>query len=210
MTPKEKRQKELEKLSSMNTRQKLEYIWAYYKSWIFGALAVVILVGIGISFYQHSRIQTVLGVSLVNITKVDSDQLEKDFKAYIGDEDPYHEVTIGVNVFANEDGSMNNANLQANIVAEAQAQAMDVFLCPEGVYDSLKGDEVLFVSPEEYFTEQELASLGDMVLEEGIHIGENTILEQYATLLEEDLYLLITDSSRNKENVLKFIEFLRK
>lgn len=193
----------------MSTRQKLEYIWAYYKSCIFGALAVVILVGIGINFYQHSRIQTVLGVSLINVAKVDNEQLEKDFKAYIGDEDKYHEVSIGVNIFANEDGKMNNGNLQAKIVAEAQAQAMDVFLCPRGVYESLKEDDVLFVSPEEYFTDQELESLGDMVLEEGIHIGKTEVLEQYATVLDNDMYLLITGSSKNKENVLKFIDFLK-
>ena len=52
MDKKEKRQFEKEKLKEMSGRQKLEYLWMYYKVWLLVPIGIALLVWVGVTMYR--------------------------------------------------------------------------------------------------------------------------------------------------------------
>ena len=57
MDKKEKRQFEKEKLKEMSGRQKLEYLWMYYKVWLLVPIGIALLVWVGVTMYRRHRKQ---------------------------------------------------------------------------------------------------------------------------------------------------------
>ena len=71
LTKKEKRLLEKEKLKVMDWKGKLQYIWMYYKVWIFAAIGIVFL-AFGIrSWIENARIKTFLSIAVVDSAGAD-------------------------------------------------------------------------------------------------------------------------------------------
>lgn len=58
--------REREKLQPLSTRQKLAYIWDYYKLWIIGIVALVLFSGYMVSNYIHANRETHVYIMYVN------------------------------------------------------------------------------------------------------------------------------------------------
>ena len=67
MDKKEKRQFEKEKLKEMSGRQKLEYLWMYYKVWLLVPIGIALLVWVGVTMYRSKTEEVLLNVVMLEI-----------------------------------------------------------------------------------------------------------------------------------------------
>ena len=64
MTRKEKMQLEKEKLSKMNFKEKLAYIWEYYKAVIFGIIAVIFIIGTIVNIHENAKYYDLVSIAV--------------------------------------------------------------------------------------------------------------------------------------------------
>ena len=69
------------------------------------------------------------------------DDLETDFKAYLGDEDPYDIVNIDTSMAMYEE-SGSAYGTQMKIVTLVAAGSIDVMVSPEDVYEQYSGQDM--------------------------------------------------------------------
>mgnify|MGYP007087866578 CR=1 FL=1 len=145
LTKKEKRLLEKEKLKVMDWKGKLQYIWMYYKVWIFAAIGIVFL-AFGIrSWIENARIKTFLSIAVVDSAGADYETVQENLKELSGiDQDPYQKVDITETLVSNEDGTQLDTYSQVAFVTKVQAQAFDVVLMPETLCSSFEKEGYFF------------------------------------------------------------------
>ena len=74
MTRKEKMQLEKEKLSKMNFKEKLAYIWEYYKAVIFGIIAVIFIIGTIVNIHENAKYYDLVSIAVVDSAGCKSDR----------------------------------------------------------------------------------------------------------------------------------------
>ena len=76
MTRKEKRQNELKKLKSMTFKQKVGYIWTYYKGVFAGIIIACVIISIGVQMFQNSQLKSLLSIAVVDSNYNHDEQVE--------------------------------------------------------------------------------------------------------------------------------------
>ena len=95
MTRKEKMQLEKEKLSKMNFKEKLAYIWEYYKAVIFGIIAVIFIIGTIVNIHENAKYYDLVSIAVVDYAGLqDVSPIEEDLKEALGTGDKYEKVSI--------------------------------------------------------------------------------------------------------------------
>lgn len=203
MTPKEKRQFELEKMSSMTLFQKLEYLWTYYKIWLVVLIGVIFVLYLVVTAYQGFR-----SVDLLSIAVFDSDYtkeeqtkaLEEDLLAAIGTGDKYEKVLIDASVTSGEDYT---DVMKSSVVA--MSGTTDLFVCSRDTYIQYEENEMFFdweeILGEEYTEYEEYMSEGMLEL------SASPKWEEYMLTSYEPVYAGVLVNSKNADNVKKFVEF---
>ena len=68
----------------MTFMQKLEYIWMYYKVWLFGVLFLVAVIWLGITMYQGTHTKVLLNVAVIEGDSGKAEKLAEEFTEYAG------------------------------------------------------------------------------------------------------------------------------
>lgn len=94
MSPKEKRKLERSYMSNMTIGQKADHMLRYYKTHMF--FTVITFLGIIFIAYVIYRFQidTVFNALVINSQNGNAREMEEDFKAFINDDDHFHEILI--------------------------------------------------------------------------------------------------------------------
>ena len=174
--------REKEKLKNMTTRQKIEYFVTYYKV---EAFSVLLVIGI-IVFTVHS-ISSLSNKSIVYLGLVDAtmseeqyDRFTSEFKAYVGDTDKKHFVTLDYPIYSSgaivpEDIYNSDTSYQQKSMLLLGSGVVDAYLCPEVYVQYLLVNE-------------DLAPVREILGDE--------LTEQYADLLDLDGYALRVDPAK--------------
>lgn len=134
MTKKEKRLREREKLRSLSFAGKIEYIWMYYKAWFLVLAVGAAAVYLGISMYQGSKENVLVNIAIVGGTSQDTESiqaLEQEVKEWLGASGKYDTVRVQANI-PEDGGSVSSQTALTTLIG---ANAVDVLVCPEGVYE---------------------------------------------------------------------------
>lgn len=162
LSRRERRLLEKEKLKDMGIGRKLEYFWMYYKSVLFGAIGVLLLIAFGVDWYQHARMETVLSVAVVNAGELNADALEADMQALLGYEDKDSQVSISTNLSTSQDGREFDYYAQMAYMTQVQSAGIDVLIFPEALYDSANAGDI-FCDMKDVLDEETYEALGDQV-----------------------------------------------
>lgn len=157
--PEEPHLTEREKLRSMNFRDKLWYIWNYYRFHMVAViLAIVVAVNVGTVVY-HSTFHTALHCMIINSRDEEGFQaepLEQDFASWAGlgkKEEIISETTF---LAFGDDASEYIYASMAKISALVAAKDLDVMICDEETldhYSSMDGYlDLETVLPEDIFS----------------------------------------------------------
>lgn len=211
--------KELEKLKQLSFKQKLEYIWDYYKPLLAGIAGVVILLFVVIQIILNSQITTELTVGLFNSngSGKDIDILSADFASASGLDGKKQELVFDSSYYIDPDAndSMTLAT-QSKLVAVLSAGNMDVMLVTEDLYKyyldaGMFADLKQVLAPEEYSGCRELFMMdksGDdpEVKAYGLSLVRN---EKLTNIFPEDQVILCVAVNAGKtENIRKFVQYI--
>jgi hypothetical protein len=154
MTPKEKRQVEIEKLKGLSLSGKLEHMWAYHKLILTSPIILVLLIIFVHTTVQNSRIEHVLNVAVTGGFETEVEFLTELSKESLNIENRFSRILIDTN-YVTRDGEfdMNSAQKFAVIVA---AGGVDILISNPGIYQSHKEHRV-FMDLREIFSEEELS-----------------------------------------------------
>ena len=180
MDKKEKRQFEKEKLKEMSGRQKLEYLWMYYKVWLLVPIGIALLVWVGVTMYRSKTEEVLLNVVVADGIGSSYDEVEQELKDRI--------QADGNNQTIKFNNSLSAATYQGEMAFTTlvAAESIDVVVCPEEFY-------------EEY---QDV--MGEpVILEAGEWMAENLGIPY------ETVYVGIVENAPNRENAEVFVEILQ-
>lgn len=206
LTKKERRLLEKQKLQEMSFAGKLEYIWMYYKGGIFGLIALIILVFVGIDIYQNIRTEDILSITVVNAGMCDTEAYAEELRDLLGAEGRYEQVEIVANLTTDEEGRELQQYAQMAFITHLQADVMDVVVMPEPLYESFK-DQGIFADLKEVLGETLYASFGDAI-DEGHLKADGDALGEFMPLSYEPVCITVIKGSAHTENAAKWIASL--
>lgn len=207
LTRKERRLLEKQKLSSMSFSEKLQYIWAYYKAVIFGAIGAVLLVFIAFDAYDRSKIQTILSVMVVNSTGDFDQELKRDMEAVFGaEEDKYRIVELSANVNTNQEGTELSPYAQMAFVTKIHARTIDALVMPESFFSVLEEQEYFMDLPS-LLGEEVYEAFGDSISDKCITL-EDPDLARGLGVAYEPICIGVLANGPNEENTALWLKSL--
>ena len=205
LTAKEKRQIEWEKIKNMNWKERIEHIWLYYKVHMIILLAILCFIGLIVQSIENRKYETMLNVTIINSGIQDMDGLEADFKAYLGDEEKYHEYVVDSNYYLTGNDS-SDYNYVIKLTTMVGAQEIDVFIATKEQFE--KYDEMdAFVPMDELLTPEQIEYFGDDVSETCLHFTESEKLEEFGLLPGNDYYLCVFVYTEHLDYAKEFINY---
>lgn len=201
MSGKEKRKFEAEKMSQMTLKEKLEYLWMYYKVYLLIPVVIVVLIVVGVQMYHGITQKVLLNLTILGGESTDRTGLEKEILELLGTGKKNEAVKINANLSGSTDDYNSNIALSTLIGAEA----VDILICPEEVYKAY-ADQNSFLNLEDLLSEEALASgkvQGDALILEG-----SDYMAQEVGVVYEPAYVCVMSNAQNERQAAEFIEML--
>ena len=131
---KEKRKREWEKIKNLKGKERLSYLWDYYK-WILVVLVfAIILANTGMTIYKNKNTNILLNLAVID-TAIDKDGPLKDLEKYlentIAKKGKYNRVVIDTTGSSEE----SQAGLTKALVILTAETETDLVVCPKEFYE---------------------------------------------------------------------------
>ena len=205
MTRKEKRQNELKKLKSMTFKQKVGYIWTYYKGVFAGIIIASVIISISVQMFQNSQLKSLLSIAVVDSNYNHDEQVEalqNDFLAYAGTGDRHEVVDVDTSLLSGDD---YNAVVKMTVVMGAGTA--DMMFCGEETYKKYKQQEA-FLSWKEVLGD-DYSKYEEYMTDDGrLDLEKCPNWEKYNMVYYSPVYAVVMSSSKNLENCIKFLEMM--
>lgn len=210
---------EKEKLQGMNFKQKLAYLWDYYK---IHALAVIIVIAVISSIIYNivtPNVETKLYTAVINNPFQDQNikSLEKDLSKYLHLKPKTENVIFNTTFYFNssKDYSLNMKTVLTTYIA---AQDVDVIIAPESEFksyayhgcfdklsDQLPTDLYTSLTDQFYMTNKENDSEKSVF---GVYLNNSRLFKNIK--VKEPYVLGIVANSRHSDNSTELIRYLFK
>ncbi|MCD7764244.1 MAG: hypothetical protein LUI14_13885 [Lachnospiraceae bacterium] len=191
---KDKIREETGKLKLLSWKDRLIYVWDYYKPQMAAIIAVIFVIYLGITIYHNLQIDNVFSVYMVNCNSyyVDSETLLADYTDYIGGIGEKEEMTFDTSIILDEEDSNYGYAYQMKFTAVLTAQMVDVILADTDTFEEYAGYGY-FVDLREVLTDEQLEEWSDLLVymdntEEGVNAPYAIDLTGTAVVEEYDLY----------------------
>ena len=157
---------ELQKLSELTWKQKIGYIWDYYKPLMAAFLAVIFIIYIIATIFHNRQIIDLIQVEFVNDDSmtINSDEMKNEFAEYIGGLGKNEEIMIGTGFALGSKGTSGYG---------AANQIKFTVLMSSGDIDVLVLDQEMF---ERCMKQGQLADLTEVISADSIAGWENLLV----------------------------------
>ena len=226
MTRKEKRQNELKKLKSMTFKQKVGYIWTYYKGVFAGIIIACVIISIGVQMFQNSQLKSLLSIAVVDSNYNHDEQVEalqNDFLAYAGTGDKHEVVDVDTGRAWRWPGQLWHAagfistilygllgisyDEVVKMTVVMGAGTADMMFCGEETYKKYKQQEA-FLSWKEILGD-DYSKYEEYMTDDGrLDLEKCPNWEKYNMVYYSPVYAVVMSSSKNLENCIKFLEMM--
>lgn len=220
MSFKEQLQIEKDKLSKMNMKGKLEYIWEYYKYWIIGIIAFIALIyGIVDAQIENSK-PTYLYLTMVNSNLVSPKEttLMDEFADYaqinLDKEKLNLDTSIQMKTDMSDEYSMNSS---AKMFAQFAAKTIDATVMDKDMIDFFVEKDAFVdlkeVLPEDFYNahKDNFITGKDSEGKEfvcAMDISDSVIFQSSNAYVSNTPYYSIIVNSNNQANSIEFLQFL--
>lgn len=201
MSMKEKRKFEAEKMKEMTLKEKIEYLWMYYKVYLLIPVIIVAMIVVGMQMYHGMTEKVLLNLAILGGDNIDRSGLEKEATELLGTGDKKETVKINANLSGSSDDYNSNIALSTLIGAEA----VDVIICPEEIYESY-AEQNGFVNLEKTLSEEAIA--GGKVQGDAVILETSSYMTDELGVSYEPVYVCIMSNAQNEKQAVKFIEML--
>ncbi|MDD7738654.1 MAG: hypothetical protein SOT28_07560 [Fusicatenibacter sp.] len=207
-TFKEKKELEKQKLSQMKFREKLEYIWTYYKPLIFGVIGVIAAVFIILDLVENAKYYDILSIAVSNASMIDSvTPVEEQLKEELGTGDEYETVSIDASYSFGYDMENIDYNTLMKFNAVVAAKSLDVLICGEEIHDNFESQE-FFMTLGEVLGEETCEKYGIDPADTKLEITNLPRYQEMELTYYEPVYLTVLINTENVEHVKDFILYL--
>lgn len=128
------------KFKSLSFKDKIGYIWDYYKGIIGGILAAILVICLCVQTMRGSGKETVLSAAIINAEKTDGSKvldLQEDFSAYLQLDEENQSLSLDDSYIIDlKNGDQVTVACQTKLMAGIQAKTLDVILMPEDIYEN--------------------------------------------------------------------------
>ena len=187
LTPKEKRQMEIEKIKSLSFPKKVEHMWAYHKFILASPIILVLLIVLAHGWIQNMRTDQVLNIGISNGFETDTEWLVNVTEERLNIDNPFSEVMVDTS-YITIDGEFDINSIQKFTVMIA-AGGLDIFISNPRMYENYKGQE-LFMNMNEIFSEEELSEMS-LVNNYAIEITHYPVVIERLNLFYDRIYLMV-------------------
>lgn len=210
MTRKDKMELEKKKLKSMTGKEKLAYIWEYYKLAIFGVIGFFVVIGIGLDLYENSKYETIVRMGVANSSFSENlEQAQQEILDLVGTGDKYEEVYIDTSFLLGEDFIHGDPQSVMRFQTISGTGDLDIFLCNEQTWKDLQKQET-FADLSELIPKEEWEQYGISKGDTKMALPNNSaFLKKYKLVLYENCYGAIIINSKHKEEAVKTLKYLR-
>lgn len=205
---------EIEKIRSLHGRQRLRYIWDYYKLPL--AVLCILIYIIGYIIYgQVTHKDTVLCTALINVSAGEgfTSGLTSGYLDYLGKDPSRNEVELMTGLYLTDNESDPNYEYtyasQAKVLASVNSQELDMVLMNQAALDILSrndylcdlgdllssSDPDLYSQTSEYITENT-----------ALDLSQSPLIQQ--TGFSDTVYLGIIANSARQDAAVEYIKYL--
>lgn len=214
-----------EKMRPMTVRQKISYLFTYYKGWLIGLLLVAMLGAyVGDVLIQRQK-ETVLQGFFVNDVYrfFDSEELEKELSPILNLQKNQN-IIFDDELYIDLEGGATDVSAASNgkIIAYMAVGELDFVVCCEELYQHFAtsvpmADLSEILTPELYEKLRPYISEGKNELEAGVfsdsfpavlELSQCHFIKDKPYGDENSYYLFVPYSAPHRENICKFIEYL--
>ena len=207
MTKKEKRQMRKEQLKSMKGKERLDYIWTYYKLEIAMAVFFVIIGVLAINWLLGFRYDQILYVGVVNSEQCNGEQMAADYKEFIGNNNKFDEVDVDTSMEIDPSGNTNDFYGEFRFSVYNSAPVLDAVIVDQEVFE-VYDDSGLFMNLEDFFTEDAQEYQDLITNNTGLNLKGSKTLQSYGVDSTQPVYLMVSRQTENIEYVKDYIRFL--
>ena len=190
------------KWKEMTFLQKAEYLWMYYKMWLFGAAAVIALIWLGVMMYKGAHTNVLLNVAVVGGDSQKAQQLAEDFAGYCGITDKDGVIRVKANV-PEADGTTSQETVLTTLIG---AEAVDVLICTGDVYEEYSSQEG-FQSMKEVLKD-ESREADERILDYGIRLSKDSLPGFINLVSYNEIYVAVPVTCQNQEMAGEFVKYL--
>lgn len=201
MSMKERRKFEAEKMQAMTLKEKIEYLWMYYKVYLLIPVVIVALIVVGMQMYHGMTEKVLLNLAILGGDNIDRSGLDKEITELLGTGDKKETVKINANLSGSSDDYNSNIALSTLVGAEA----VDVIICPEEIYESYTKQSG-FMNLEKILSEEAIA--GGKVQGDAVVLETSSYMTDEIGISYEPVYVCIMSNAQNEKQAVKFIEML--
>lgn len=199
LTKKEKRELEKKKIKSLGFKDRIEYLWTYYKQWLFGALLIIVLICAGADIYKSKNQEILVGTAVAGVSADYQKELQQTVKEWVGSDNKEARVDIYSGLSTDPKDVQTRTLLDTWIGSEA----VDIVICPKEFYESYEKQET-FVDMREVLGEQgkkyeELIEGNALVLKDAGEIKEKLGVGY------DDIYIGVVLNGKHRENARAMI-----
>ena len=208
-TAKDKFELEKKKLKSMSFKEKLEYLWTYYKVWLLVFILGCIVIGFLVEIYQNSKYNTILNVAVVNSHNVEENSnAERIILEALGSADEYDRVQLDTTYQLGTDIQAADSNLVMKVSTIVAAGDMDVMVCDRTMYEYFSKQDY-FWPMEDLLSEEEKQSYGEAVEQYAVRLENSGVLREMDIVAYEPVYAAVIAGSRQTDNAKAMIKYLK-
>lgn len=212
---------ELKKLAGLSWRQRIGYIWDYYKPLMVAIIVIIACISIGVTIYHNLQINHIFQAYLINSSNysLDTDQMSAEFSDFIGGIGKNDEITIDATMTYDEnDNTQYGMASQMKLVTFAAAGEIDVMIGDEALYDHYIHSGGM-TDLTDLLTEEELKAWDDYLVwgvdeEDGtkaayaMKLNDSPVLQRYQAYTMGDSYVMLPLSGQHPDMSRKFLKYL--
>lgn len=204
MTPKEKRQAEMEVIRSLKGKDKLEYLWMYYKIIYFLPFIIIGIIWFAIYIYGNIQEEVLLSVAVSDTTEdagQKAEDLQDDLLKAIGSGSSNESIIVDPAVSSGDDSS--SVTKRAVVLGTGNT---DILICPRDLYRGY-ADEGAFNDWQE-FLGADYEKYAAYITEDGLDLSKSRVWDDYGLTDYEPVCAGVLVTTEHPEQVKDFLEFL--
>lgn len=207
---------ELKKLSALTWKERLIYVWDYYKLLMAAVLLVIALISLGVTIYKNKQLNQLLTVYFVNCNSLvlNSDEISDEFITSIGGISEKDVIRIDTTVYLSDDGSQYSMSNQVKITAMVSSGNVDVMLMDPEMF-AVYAEQEYFRDLSDVLTAEQKEKWSDLLIIDektgkvnGIDLTEAPALQKREAYFGDTVYGGVILNSTRLEYCDEFFEYL--
>lgn len=214
-----------EKMRSMSFRQKISYIFTYYKGWILGLLLIALLGAyVGDVMIQRQKETVLQGFFVNDVYKFfDAKQIEEELSPILGLQKNQN-IVFDDELYIDTEGGARDISAASNgkIIAYMAVGELDLVVCSEELFQHFSSG-IPMADLSEILGAELFGKLSPYILEGKNELEPGKFSDSFPAALElsqcrfikdepygqeESYYLFVPYSAPHRENVCKFIDYI--